>query len=58
VAANALGVSVAAVNPDGKAPVTIIVLDLLNSSFEDFAYIREEVRRFLDTRPAQLTAPA
>jgi len=45
-------------NPDGKAPVTIIVLDLLNSSFEDFAYIRDEVRRFLDTQPAQLTAPA
>lgn len=45
-------------NPDGKAPVTIIVLDLLNSSFEDFAYIRDEVRRFLDTQPAQLTVPA
>ena len=45
-------------NPDGKAPVTIIVLDLLNSSFEDFAFIRYEVRRFLDTLPAQLTAPA
>jgi VWFA-related protein len=27
-------------NPAGKAPVTIIVLDLLNSKFEDFAYIR------------------
>src|ERR1700685_2491063 len=35
-------------NPDGKAPVTTIVLDLLNSSFEDFAFIRDEVRRFLD----------
>lgn len=45
-------------NPDGKAPVTIIVLDLLNSSFEDFAYIRDEVRRFLDTQPEQLRAPA
>jgi VWFA-related protein len=45
-------------NPDGKAPVTIIVLDLLNSSFEDFAYIRHEVQRLLDTQPAQLTAPA
>jgi hypothetical protein len=45
-------------NPDGKAPVTIIVLDLLNSSSEDFAYIRDQVRRFLNTQPAQLTAPA
>ena len=45
-------------NPDGEAPVTIIVLDLLNSSFEDFAFIRDEVRRFLDAQPAQLTEPA
>jgi VWFA-related protein len=45
-------------NPDGKAPVTILVLDLLNSSFENFAYIRDEVRKFLDTQPAQMTAPA
>jgi VWFA-related protein len=45
-------------NPDGKAPVMIIVLDLLNSSFSDFAYIRDEVKRFLETQPAQLTAPA
>jgi VWFA-related protein len=45
-------------NPAGNAPVTIIVLDLLNSSFSDFAYIRDEVKKFLDTEPAQLTAPA
>jgi VWFA-related protein len=45
-------------NPDGKAPVTIIVLDLLNSSFKDFAYIRDEVRKFLDTQQEQLRAPA
>jgi len=45
-------------NPDGNAPVTIIVLDLLNSSFSDFAYIRYEVKKFLDTEPAQLAAPA
>jgi VWFA-related protein len=45
-------------NPAGNAPVTIIVLDLLNSSFSDFAYIRDGVRRFLDAQPVQLTAPA
>lgn len=45
-------------NPDGKAPVTIIVLDLLNSSFEDFAFIRDEVKKYLDAQPAQLAAPA
>jgi VWFA-related protein len=45
-------------NPDGKAPVTIFVLDQLNSSFEDFAYIRYEVRRFLVAQPPQLASPA
>jgi len=45
-------------NPDGKAPVTIVILDLLNSSFEDFAYIRYSVRKYLLTQPDQLTAPA
>lgn len=27
-------------NPQGKAPTTIMVLDLLNSNFADFAFIR------------------
>ena len=45
-------------NPDGKAPVTIFVLDLLNSSFEDFAFIRYSVRKYLAAQPAQLTSPA
>jgi VWFA-related protein len=45
-------------NPDGKAPVTIFVLDLLNSSFQDFAFIRYSVRRYLAAQPAQLTSPA
>jgi VWFA-related protein len=43
-------------NPAGKAPVTIVVLDRLNSSFESFAYIRYEVRRFLMTQPPQLAS--
>src|ERR1700722_10604770 len=33
-------------NPKGKVPVTIFVLDRLNSSFQDFSYIRYEGRRF------------
>ena len=45
-------------NPDGKAPVTIFVLDLLNSSFEDFAFIRYSVRRYLAAQPPLLAAPA
>ncbi len=44
-------------NPDGKAPVTILVLDLLNSDFEDFAYIRYEVRQFLKSQSLQLASP-
>lgn len=45
-------------NPEGKAPVTILVLDLLNSRFEDFAFIRYSVRKYLMAQPNQLTAPA
>ncbi|MGC2614968.1 MAG: VWA domain-containing protein [Terracidiphilus sp.] len=45
-------------NPEGKAPVTILVLDLLDSSFEDFAYIRYSTRKFLLAQPEQLTSPA
>jgi VWFA-related protein len=45
-------------NPEGKAPVTILVLDLLNSRFEDFAFIRYSVRKFLLAQPEQLTSPA
>ena len=45
-------------NPAGKAPVTIFVLDLLDSSFSDFAYIRYMVRKYLVAQPAQLESPA
>lgn len=45
-------------NPNGVAPRTIFVLDLLNSSFEDFAYIRYEVKRYLDAQPPELRSPA
>lgn len=45
-------------NPDGKAPVTIIVLDQLNSRFQDFAYIRWEANRFLQSQPKALPSPA
>ena len=45
-------------NPEGKAPVTILVLDLLDSRFQDFAYIRYEAKKFLMAQPALLTAPA
>ena len=45
-------------NPDGEAPVTILVLDQLNSRFEDFAYIRYEAKKFLMQQPEELSSPA
>ncbi len=45
-------------NPDGEAPVTIFVLDLLNSRFEDFAFIRYSVRQYLAALPPELSSPA
>lgn len=44
-------------NVSGKAPKTILVMDLLNSSFEDFAYIRYEAEQFLKAQPPQLSSP-
>lgn len=51
------GVKEAAGVPDHKEPVTIIVLDLLNSEFDDFAYIRYSVRHFLQSQPERLSMP-
>jgi VWFA-related protein len=51
-------VNAADANPRGKAPLTIFVLDLLNSKFEDFAYIRYEVRKYLTAESADLKSPA
>jgi VWFA-related protein len=45
-------------DPNGKAPVTILVLDQLNSRWEDFAYIRYAVRKFLLAQPEELSSPA
>src|SRR5580704_5208623 len=44
--------------PDARAPLTVFVLDLLNSSFEDFAFIRYSVRKFLAAQPLLLNSPA
>ena len=43
-------------NPNGNSPKTILVMDLLNSSFEDFAYIRYEAEQFLKSQPSQLAS--
>ena len=45
-------------NPDGKAPITIFVLDRLNSAMDEFAQVRESVRTFLSAQPDQLASPA
>jgi VWFA-related protein len=44
-------------NPTGEAPLTILVLDQLNSDFSDFAYIRYETEQFLKSQPRRLTSP-
>jgi len=45
-------------NPEGKAPTSIFVLDLLNEQPEEVAYYRYEFERYLRTLPGQLEAPA
>lgn len=45
-------------DPAVEAPLTIFVLDLLNSRFEDFAYIRYRVHKYLTAQPEQLDSPA
>ncbi len=44
-------------NSDGKVPVTIFVLDLLNSRRMSFAYIHEEMQRYLKEQPDRLPSP-
>ena len=44
-------------SPNGKAPATMLVLDQLNSRFDDFAYIRYEAKQFLKAQPARLSSP-
>lgn len=45
-------------SPNGSVPRTIFVLDLLNSSFEDFAFIRYSMQKHLEVQPPQLESPA
>jgi VWFA-related protein len=56
--AHVMGPNAGDANPEGKAPKTIFVLDLLNSSFEDFAFIRYSVQKYLAAEPARLRSPA
>jgi VWFA-related protein len=53
-----LGANEADDNPSGKAPITVFVLDQLNSTFEQMAYIRYCVHKYLAKQPARLSAPA
>lgn len=45
-------------SPGGSAPSTIFVLDLLNSQFSDFAYIRYSMQKYLDAQPSTLDSPS
>jgi len=42
---------------DGTTPRTILVLDLLNSTFSQFAFLRYSMQKYLEAQPAQLNAP-
>lgn len=42
---------------DGRAPKSIIVLDLLNSSWQQLAHTRVEMLRFLKAQPDRLASP-
>jgi len=41
----------------GNAPVTIMVLDELNTAFSDMAYARQSLIKFLNAQPAVLNQP-
>jgi VWFA-related protein len=45
-------------NPAGKAPVTILVLDQLNTSVEEFTPMQKAAHDWLASQPAQLAGPA
>jgi len=56
------GSDTAQFNPDdpksfGQSPVTILVLDELNTHFEDSSFAVQSVRQYLESRPALLTQP-
>lgn len=40
-----------------QAPVNIVLLDEFNTRFEDMAFARYSLKRFLDTQPGKLVAP-
>ena len=41
----------------GNAPVTMLVLDELNTAFTDMAYARSAMEKWLERQPARLTQP-
>lgn len=40
-----------------EAPVTLLVLDELNTSFEDMSYAREQLKKYLNQQPETLPEP-
>jgi VWFA-related protein len=40
-----------------QAPVTVVVLDELNTRFEDMGYARYALEKYLNAQPSQLSAP-
>jgi VWFA-related protein len=42
---------------DNDVPLAVLVLDQLNSSMEDFAFLRDSVERYLRSQPSTLASP-
>ncbi len=42
---------------DGNVPLTVFVIDQLNSTLEDFAFLKDSAERYLKSQPATLTSP-
>jgi VWFA-related protein len=40
-----------------EPPVTILVVDELNGSFQDYAFIRHSLQRYFDRQPSELESP-
>jgi VWFA-related protein len=43
--------------PDGNSPVTILVMDQLNTNMANIAFLRDAMKKYLEAQPSRLPAP-
>jgi VWFA-related protein len=43
--------------PEEKAPETILLLDLLNTRYDDFSFVRDQAHKFLAAQPETMPGP-